>query len=250
MYLLFCNEYKISPLDVKTEIRAVFNMIERTNKMSKRLKRPLPKMQIVKRVLALSFCILLPISILLGYSEIKDFYEEKIKVISQEMAGYTVTVYEASADIRAGEIITKKMVKLKTTLSGQKQSSFIKAEDIGGQALVDIPKGTQVLKNMTQNTTIEDGQRELEFSLNIAGENIKKGDYTDIRLRYPDGEDYIVLSKSYISRIDWEKGYLYMNLLPEEIHLISSALVDCYLNSGSYLYTTRYIAASYQNTSP
>jgi hypothetical protein len=249
MYLLFCNEYKISPLDVKTEIRAVFNMIERTNKMSKRLKRPLPKMQIVKRVLALSFCILLPISIFLGYSEIKDFYEEKIKVISQEMAGYTVTVYEASADIRAGEIITKKMVKLKTTLSGQKQSSFIKAEDIGGQALVDIPKGTQVLKNMTQNTTIEDGQRELEFSLNIAGENIKKGDYTDIRLRYPDGEDYIVLSKSYISRIDWEKGYLYMNLLPEEIHLISSALVDCYLNSGSYLYTTRYIVASYQNPS-
>lgn len=179
----------------------------------------------------------------------KDFYEEKIKVISQEMTGYTVTVYEASSDIRAGEIITKKMVKLKTTLSGQLQSSFIKAEDIGGQALVDISKGTQVLKNMTQNTTIEDGQRELEFSLNIAGENIKKGDYTDIRLRYPDGEDYIVLSKSYISRIDWEKGYLYMNLLPEEIHLISSALVDCYLNTGSYLYTTRYIAASYQNPS-
>lgn len=217
--------------------------------MSKRLKRPLSKVQIAKRVLTICICILLPIGAFFGYSRVKDFYEAKIKVISDEMFGYTVTVYEAVSDIRAGEIITEKMVERKKTLSGQKQNSFMNTVDMGGQALVDIPKGTQLLKNMLQDTIIDDALRELEFSLNIAGENIKEGDYTDIRLRYPDGEDYIVLSKIYINRIEWEKGYLYTNLSPDEIHLISSALVDCYLRTGSYLYTTRYPAASYQNPS-
>lgn len=225
------------------------NKTERKDGMRKRLKRPLSKKQIIKRALMVSLCILLPVVIYAGYIRVRSFYEVKMEAMTEEMAEYTVTTYEAVRDIKAGEIIKNKMVASKKTLSGQNRKSFMSGDDIGSQALVDIPKGTQLLKNMFQKNIINSSLRELEFSLLIAGENIKAGDYTDIRLRYPDGEDYIVLSRTYISRINWEKGFLYINLSPEEIHLISSAMVDCYLKTGSYLYTARYIAPSYQEAS-
>ncbi|SHO47039.1 hypothetical protein SAMN02745217_01374 [Anaerocolumna xylanovorans DSM 12503] len=217
--------------------------------MSKRLKRPLSKKQMAKRILTVSLCILLPFGLYIGYVKVKGFYEERMEAMAEEMSGYTVTAYEAVTDIKAGEIITKEMAASKRTLSGQDKKNFMTADDIGSQALADIPKGTELLKNMLLKNTIEDDLRELEFSSNIAGEHIREGDYTDIRLRYPDGEDYIVLSKIYINRIDLEKRYLYLNLSPEEIHLISSALVDCYLKTGSYLYMARYIQASCQEPS-
>jgi hypothetical protein len=217
--------------------------------MSKRLKRPLSGKEIAKRIAAALLCVILPVGIFAGYLKVKSIYEHRIEIMSEVLQQYTVTVYEATAEIKAGDIITGMTVAAAETLSGQDKSNFMSEIDIGHKALIDIPAGTHILKNMITDEAMDDSKREVEFSLNLAGENIKEGDYTDIRLRYPNGEDYIVISKSCINRIDSEKGYLYLNLSPDEIHLMSSALVDCFLKSGTYLYTTKYIAVSYQKPS-
>lgn len=217
--------------------------------MSKRLKRPLSVKEIAKRIAAGLLCVILPAGIFTGYLKVKSIYEHRIEIMSEVLQQYTVTVYVASAEIKAGDIITGTTVTVTETLSGQDKKNFMSETDIGHKALVDIPAGTHILKNMIAEEAMGDSIREVEFSLNLAGENIKEGDYTDIRLRYPNGEDYIVVSKSCISRIDTVKGYLYLKLSPDEIHLMSSALVDCFLKSGTYLYTTKYIAASYQESS-
>ncbi|GEM_PF-1563811 len=217
--------------------------------MSKRLKRPLSVKEIAKRIAAGLLCVILPAGIFTGYLKVKSIYEHRIEIMSEVLQQYTVTVYVASAEIKAGDIITGTTVTVTETLSGQDKKNFMSETDIGHKALVDIPAGTHILKNMIAEEAMGDSKREVEFSLNLAGENIKEGDYTDIRLRYPNGEDYIVVSKSCISWIDTVKGYLYLKLSPDEIHLMSSALVDCFLKSGTYLYTTKYIAASYQEPS-
>ncbi|WP_033167848.1 SAF domain-containing protein [Clostridium sp. KNHs205] len=217
--------------------------------MSKRLKRPLSVKEIAKHIAAGLLCVILPAGIFTGYLKVKSIYEHRIEIMSEVLQQYTVTVYVASAEIKAGDIITGTTVTVTETLSGQDKKNFMSETDIGHKALVDIPAGTHILKNMIAEEAMGDSIREVEFSLNLAGENIKEGDYTDIRLRYPNGEDYIVVSKSCISRIDTVKGYLYLKLSPDEIHLMSSALVDCFLKSGTYLYTTKYIAASYQEPS-
>lgn len=217
--------------------------------MSKRLKRPLTGKDITKRVAAGLLCVILPAGIFTGYLKVKSIYEHRIEIMSEVLQQNTVTVYEATAEIKAGDIITGTTVTAVKTLSGQDMSYFMTETDIGHKALIDIPAGTHILKNMITDEVMGDSKREVELSLNLAGENIKEGDYADLRLRYPNGEDYIVISKSCISRIDTEKGYLYLNLSPDEIHLISSAFVDCFLKAGTYLYTTKYIAASYQKPS-
>lgn len=217
--------------------------------MSKRLMRPLSVKEIAKRIAAGLLCVILPAGIFTGYLKVKSIYEHRIEIMSEVLQQYTVTVYVASAEIKAGDIIAGTTVTVTETLSGQDKKNFMSETDIGHKALVDIPAGTHILKNMIAEEAMGDSIREVEFSLNLAGENIKEGDYTDIRLRYPNGEDYIVVSKSCISRIDTVKGYLYLKLSPDEIHLMSSALVDCFLKSGTYLYTTKYIAASYQEPS-
>lgn len=216
--------------------------------MSKRLKRPLTRKKILVRLAAAAGAVLLSCTLCLGFLRLRDFYEKRMDTLSAELSGYRVTVYEAVKEIRAGYMVTEDMVERKSTLSGQEGKLFMTEKDMGSRALVDIPEGTQILKNMLGREEKED-RRELEFSMNLAGENIKSGDYADIRIRYPDGEDYIVISKTFISQMDREKGYLYLNLLPEEIHLMASAVVDCYLETGSYLYTARYIQASGQESS-
>lgn len=216
--------------------------------MSKRLKRPLSAKQIVKRAAAGTAIILVPAIIYLGFLNLKGFYENRMELLAAQISAHRVTVYEAITDIRTGSIITEEMIREKAVLSEQDRQFFMTSAEIGDNALVNIPKGTQVLKNMVGSEDTEN-RRELEFSLNLASENVKEGDYTDIRIRYPDGEDYIVISKVYISYIDEILGYLYLSLSPEEILLISSALVDCYLNNGSYLYSAKYIASAYQQPS-
>lgn len=217
--------------------------------MSKRLKRPLAGKEVAGRIVVGLLCIILPVTVFAGYLKVKSIYENRIEIMSEVLEEYTVTVYVAVAGIKAGDIITGTAVTATETLSGQEKKAFMAETEMGHKALIDIPAGTQILKNMIADENIDDRKREVEFSLNLAGENIKEGDYTDIRLRYPNGEDYIIISKSCINRIDLEKGYLYINLTPDEIHLMSSALVDCFLKTGTYLYTTKYIASSYQKPS-
>ena len=63
------------------------------------------------------------------------------------------------------------------------------------------------------------------------------GDYADVRLRYPHGEDYVVLQNKelIIAEEDGERN-LYLQLSEKEIQYLSSAVYDAEVLSGSRLY--------------
>lgn len=79
------------------------------------------------------------------------------------------------------------------------------------------------------------------------------GDYIDVRLMLPNGQNYIVVSKKKVNIPMSSTGYLadtiQINLSEEEILRMSAAIVENYKIKGSKLYATRYAEAGMQSAS-
>jgi hypothetical protein len=158
-------------------------------------------------------------------------------------------VYEAVEDIPGGSEITEDKLKYVEVSADQAQEFYMTKDDIGKISLIDIKAGTQILKLMLTKESLADNIREVEFNSFRINSNITDNSYVDIRIMYPNGENYVVLSKKVIKNLNKENGNCYLWLDAEEISRVSGAIVDCYVNEGSKLYTVKYIEPSIQEAS-
>lgn len=94
---------------------------------------------------------------------------------------------------------------------------------------------------------IVDSLREVDITGNRWPIGLKEGDYVDLRITYPRGEDFVVLSHKRIMSITEQTLKVYMT--EEEQILYQSALVDFYLsrNYGSDIYLTKYVEPGLQS---
>ena len=110
--------------------------------------------------------------------------------------------------------------------------------------------------NMNANTVItpeliaksdektEKDTRKQEYNVVVLPMDLVTGDYIDIRLSLPSGQDYIVVSKKLveipqIAGID-SLDTIWMNMSEDEILSMSNAIYDAYKIKGSKLYATKY----------
>ena len=114
---------------------------------------------------------------------------------------------------------------------------------------IDVPAGTIVTKNMIDeyDDQIKSTDRIREFSMISLPSQLKNGDYIDIRLSIPNGQDYIVLSKKKILGCGSSTIWLRLNEL--ELELMNSAIVENYTMSGSRLYALEYVEPGRQTES-
>ncbi len=117
----------------------------------------------------------------------------------------------------------------------------------------NMSKGTILYRNMVYGKDdIKDDLRKFEISSLVLPLSLSKGDYVDVRINFPSGLDYVVLSKKRLEDLariddDSEKREICLFYLDsEEILRLSSAIVDAYLTEGAYLYTTIYISSETQ----
>ena len=68
---------------------------------------------------------------------------------------------------------------------------------------------------------------------------LQEGDSIDIRIRYPDGEEYVVIAQRGCYDVAIEENTMTMWLLEEEMLRLASSMVDCEYMNG-ILYTVRY----------
>lgn len=111
---------------------------------------------------------------------------------------------------------------------------------------IDLPAGTIITKDMIvedDNKTTAD-QRLQEYNMIILPTLLTNGDYIDVRLRLPEGEDYIVVSKKKVIYTTKDTVWLKMN--EDEILALGNAIVEAYTLPGSKLYATTYTEAGIQ----
>lgn len=167
-----------------------------------------------------------------------------------ELNTNTQTVYVATSFIEAGTALvadgeTPNVAKQQIR-TGLEVFNYITEEELGSVALVDVPEGMPILYNMVSTEEIENDTREYELSVVNLATDQAENDFVDVRIMFPNGEDYIILSQKRIQNLGLEACVFTTTLNEEEILRMDSAIVDAYTTTGAYIYTTRYVAAGAQ----
>lgn len=182
-------------------------------------------------------------------SQIKEEYETQLTEAYREMEMNQRKVYVATVDIRAGDFITEDTIEERVVYASQPVDTYLNESEDGKVALVDIPTGTQIINTMLTENQVSSEIREIEFNVIHISANISNNDTVDVRISYPNGESFIVLSKKIIMGTFLENATCYFWLNEEEILRMSAAIVDAGLYSGAVLNVTKYIEPSIQEGS-
>lgn len=162
-------------------------------------------------------------------------------------------VYVFRQDKKAGEIIAD------TDLEPAEANTRIIPADavmsveeaVGMVMRCDITKNTVVTKAMFYSEEVfPDDLRLMEYSVISLPGNLEAGSFIDVRIMFPNGLDYIILSKKKVIDLRREENrrddLIRLHMTEEEILRMSSAIVDASLVDGSILYALQYVAPDIQ----
>lgn len=192
---------------------------------------------------------------ILYFNKVKSEYEKKLtdctsqlENIKQELSKSTRTVYVPKEDLKYNMKLEEAMLDQIEILSSLPQDQYMDKDDLGKLVNSNLQAQMPVLKYMLQENVIADDLRDAEFNTLTLQTNIAKNDFVDVRIRFPNGEDYIVLSKKKVNNIKLGTGTIWMNMNQKELMTISSATVDAYLRAGTKLYIVKYVQPQTQKT--
>lgn len=140
-----------------------------------------------------------------------------------------------------------------------REKEYIQLNGTALIAKIDMQENTIITLEMIAKSdeALTDDVRRQEYNCLVLPIDLETGDYIDIRLMLPNGQDYIVISKKQVeiasSTMDdgttlWQSSdTIWINLQEDEILTMSCAIVDAYKITGAKLYATVYTEPGMQN---
>lgn len=165
------------------------------------------------------------------------------------------TGYVLTQEVVPGQKIGKEMLQKVTVYTGDKQ--YIKPvearELIGMYAKDSFAAGTIMhTECVYEESEYESDMRTRTYTFMNINEGIKTGDYVDIRIAYPNGEDYIITNHKKVldvyeasaqeeSQEMPRQDSIRLNVTEEELLRIASAYVDTVYYAGANIYVIAYL---------
>lgn len=119
-------------------------------------------------------------------------------------------------------------------------------------AKVNMNKNTLITTDLItkSDNLVQDDVRKQEYNMLVLPTDLLTGDYIDVRAMFPNGQDFIVVSKKeveipQIDNVDSEDT-IWINLSEDEILHMSCAIVDVAQVKGAKIYATKYTEAGMQ----
>lgn len=174
--------------------------------------------------------------------------EELTNVANQSEVAYTL-----KADVEKGTLITEDMLNRVYVPTHAISEDSIELPDLTLNekeilyAKTDLKAHTVLVESMfykEQNITSD--VREAEYSFIELPSNVSTDSFVDIRIQFPTGDDYIVLSKKRVKNIAGVT--VWMDIEESEILTIGSAIVDSYIE-GASIYAMPYVDSHMQDAS-
>lgn len=168
------------------------------------------------------------------------------------------TAYVLTQSVKSGTPITADLLKEVKVDNSVVPSNAISLENLTENTIskIALEAGTIISNDMI----VESGEevtadlRIQEYNTVVLQTGIETGDYIDIRLRMPSGQDYLVVSKKRVEIPDLGTGYsddiIRIQMTEGETAFMSNAIVESYMAKGSYLYASKYVEAGMQNATP
>ncbi len=168
-------------------------------------------------------------------------YEQQIA----EMDAQRVPVFALTRNIQAGEEIGEDdLVQIEVVKTTVPEDMPAREDAVGRHAKVSLSKNTPVSESMLYEGEVTPKDlRNQEFRLIELPSRLQAGEFVDVRVKFPTGEDFIVLSKKRTE--DLASGTIWVQMNEREILTMSSAIVDAYLNDAS-IYAVTYVEPGLQ----
>lgn len=158
------------------------------------------------------------------------------------------TVYVLKNDIKSGEEISASNLEKKSLVTTLSNSEILSPANLSENSLakIDLGKGTILTQSMVieEEVANDDSLRTQEFNMITLPTDLETNDYIDIRLLFPNGQDFIVVSKKMV--VKSSENTILLKLSESEILTMSNAIVESYITEGSMLYATKYTDAGIQ----
>lgn len=149
-------------------------------------------------------------------------------------------------DVESGQLLTQDDV-MKVPVINEGESFLAVGFDacIGKRLKQPLKKGSILSSYMlTDGENDRHGLRKVPYTFIRNADTLKRGDYIDVRISFPNGADFILLGKKEVIRVEEQSSNdrkLWLGLSEEEILRMSSGVVDAYLFEGAYIYATLYM---------
>lgn len=162
-----------------------------------------------------------------------------------QLSGSQTIVYGISRDIKAGERIrSEDLQNVSIDANSVPVDAILDDTAVGKYTKIALTAGTPLTKEMMyENGVTPQDLRNQEFRMIELPTKLEKNDYVDVRVKFPSGEDFIVLSKKEVE--DLNAGTVWHTMNEQEILTMSSAIVDAYLNDAS-IYSISYVEPGLQ----
>lgn len=185
---------------------------------------------------------------ILKCNEINAVNEQSIAALEQQIVSNMRSGYVSMVDIKAGETVSESMLTYSTQLvSNVDQAYFMDASDLGKVARTSIVAGMPIYKSNLSDEKA-DQLRERECAFIWLSSNLKDYDFVDVRILFPNGEDYVVAAKKAIYDTRIRVNDVFLQLTEEEIQLLDSAIVDANMHNAK-IYVTKYTNPEIQEAS-
>jgi len=167
-------------------------------------------------------------------------YESEITALKQASVD-VVYGWTLSREVPAGERITRQDLASIVLPADSVPGDWLKASEdiIGKSAKITVAPNTLLTGSLLfEEGAVSDDLRYREMGFIQLPNELKQKDVVDIRIQFPTGQDYILLSKKRVDSLS--PGVVTSTLNEEEILLLSSGIVDAYLHKAS-IYALKYV---------
>lgn len=205
-------------------------------------------------IVAIVFLIVLNVLTFLHWKKVNtqtaEQYTSRIAELEATIAGYgdEVTCWTVTSKVKAGDEITADNLEPLTMYTSLLTDQYITdtSEIIGQYFKIAVNPGTPIFYNSVMSEDIDDTVRDRDIVLDKLTVGLEVGDYIDVRITMPYGDDYVVLSHKRVYGISENSIKLYLNELEWNTYI--GAMLDYFLNQqyGCTIYGDKYVEPGIQ----
>ena len=175
-------------------------------------------------------------------AESLSYYEQL-----HEQYSYT-SLFVLTRDVTAGEELTDDMIRVQRVQSTENLSavqSLAKEDLLGKRLKVSLTKGAALSTDIVyEGAPVADDERRVELSQIGLPQTLKENDFVDVRIVFPNGQDYLVIGRKRVYRMirdeEGEVLALQLRLLEEELLRYQAACVDTKTYEDTRIYAVQY----------
>lgn len=210
---------------------------------------PTKKKVITTGIIAFTIPVVLGSVAFMQYDKKKKQEIEELTKKSETTKGYVFTDNLLEGDIIAASDLL--LVDIKGESAPIDSFSGSRDEIVGRRLRINAEKRTIVTESMLMDEVDlhpELSERLQEFNMLLLPSDLNQGDYVDIRITFPSGENYVVVAGKEVKKLGTtvDSNTIFLQLDEEEIVRTTAAILESYMSDGIKIYVTKYVEPSAQ----